>query len=156
MLECSEIMERALKENAPLVVRFPDSMQTIAAIGSLYWNQNNEKIQALVEVLLELSVRYSQGGLSARARRLFGHLNDVSYLRYVVRARHSEHRGAIDRYRRLLEVAKNEGFRVPKALELEDFLLRSVGKYWNPYHYPTGSWSKSERPVGVPWNPESV
>jgi hypothetical protein len=157
MMVCPELVGRALSsrmgdtESAPLLVRFPDSMKEVAAVGSLYWNQNNMKIRALVEVLLGLAVRYQRGELSERAQKVFDYVNSTSYLGYIVRARHSRARAAIDRFRELLDVADTEGLRVPKPLGHEDFLPGSVGKYWNPYHYPISSWAKSARAVGVPW-----
>jgi hypothetical protein len=161
MLERPDLIHTALQgsrglNSAPLLVRFPDNMQSVAAIGSLYWNQNNTKIRALVGLLLELSVRSRRGDLSGKAEQAFQFVNGTSYLGYLVQARHSDVRAAIDRYRKLLAVAEEEGLPVSKPLEHEDFLPGSVGEYWNPYHYPIWSWSKSERPVGAPWSLESV
>ncbi len=161
-LECPELVQRALYSGvgglqpAPFLVPFPESMKEVAAIGSLYWNQNNTKIRALVELLLELSVRSRRGGLSGRTQQVFEYVNGTSYLGYVVQARHSSARAAIDRYRELLNVAEEEGLPVPKPLGHEDSLSGSVGKYWNPYHYPIWSWPKSKRPVGAPWSAERV
>ena len=157
-LEYPELVQRALPsdvglETGPLLVRFPNAMQDVAGMGSLYWNQNNPKIRALVELLLDLSVRFRRGGLSGRAQEAFQYFNGTSYLGYVAPARRSGFRAAVGRYRELLAVAKDEGLPVPKALEREDFFPGSVGKYCNPYHYPIRSWSESERPVGTPWNP---
>jgi hypothetical protein len=156
LMECPDLIRRALGSmnrngaDAPLLVRFPKSMQEVAAIGSLYWNQSNTKIQALVEMLLELSVRRRAGSLSARTQRIVDYVNDSSYLDYSVLARHSNVRTAIDRYRELVTAAREAHLAVPEPLCKEDFLEGSVGKYWNPYHYPIESWSKSKRAVGVP------
>jgi len=125
-------------------------MQDVAAIGSLYWNQSNSKIQALVEVLLELSARFQRGALSGRSDQVFQYVNSTSYLGYVAAARHSSVRGAIDRYRELVAAAKQEGLRVPEPLRLDDFFKGSVGEYWNPHHYPIWSWAKSDRLVVCP------
>jgi len=154
---CPELVQWAISPGggpvgaAPLLIRFPDSMEDVAAIGSLYWNQNNAKIRALVEFLVEVSVRFRSGGLSGPARRAFHHVNSTSYLGYIVPSRHSGARAAIERFRELLGIAAEEGLAVPKPLGPEDFLPASVGKYWNPYGYPVWSWEKSKRPVGVPW-----
>ena len=158
---CPELVQRTLSgmhglESVPLLIRFPDSMNEVAALGSLYWNQNNTKIRALVELLLELSVRSRRGSLSGRAQQVFQYVNSTSFLGFVVQARHSGVRAAIDRYRELLDIAEKEGLPVPKPLGHEDFLPGSVGKYWNPYHYPISSWPKSTRPVGAPWGAERV
>ena len=157
MLEYPELVQRVMfvsgpsLESNPLLLQFPDNMKEIAAVGSLYWNQNNTRIQALVEILIELSLRYVQGGRATEARRIFQYANSHSYLGYVVPARHSGVRAAIGRYSRLLAVAADAGLAVPKPLAKEDFLPGSVGDYWNPYHYPIQSWAKSQRPVGTPW-----
>lgn len=161
MLECPEVIHMALQparalRSAPLLVRFPAKMDSVAPIGSLYWNQNNTKIRALVGLLLELSVRSQSGSLSRKSQQIFQYVNDTSYLGYVVQARHSGVRAAIDRYRKLLDAAEIEGLPIPAPLEHEDFLPGSVDKYWNPYHYPIWSWAKSTRPVGAPWSSERV
>jgi hypothetical protein len=159
---CPELVQQTLDSRTggwgptPLLVRFPDGMEEVAAIGSLYWNQNNTKIRALVEVLLELSVRSRRGGLSGRAQQVFQYVNSTSYLGYTVQARRSGSRAAIGRYRKLIDMAEQEGLPVPKPLGNEDFLPGSVGRYWNPYHYPISSWSKSKRPVGAPWGTERI
>jgi hypothetical protein len=159
MLEYPEILGRGLRtaretERVPRLIRFPDGMESVAAIGSIYWNQTNPKIRFLVEALLELAQRFQRGELSGPSQKAFEYLNSTSYLGYIVPARHSSRRAAIDRYRELITIAKQEGIPAPSPLEPDDFLPGSVGKYWNPYHYPIMSWSKSEKPVGAPWTVE--
>ncbi|MFI5090336.1 MAG: ATP-binding protein [Terriglobales bacterium] len=154
MLESPALVQRALarhsSDSAPSLVRFPDNMHHVAAIGSLYWNQNNAKIRALVEVLLELAVRSRRRSLSARTQQVLEYVNSTSYLGYIAPARHSGTRAAIDRYRELIAAAAQEGLSVPSPLGVEDCFPGSVGKYWNPYHYPLRSWAESKRPVGDP------
>jgi histidine kinase/DNA gyrase B/HSP90-like ATPase len=102
MLECPQLVEQALHSgmrssgNTPLLVRFPDGMDQLAAIGSLYWNQNNTKIRALVDLLLELSVRSRSACLSGRTEKVFQYVNDTSYLGYTIHTRHSGSRAAIE------------------------------------------------------------
>jgi len=136
----------------PDVVRFPDDMNDVAAIGSLYWNQNNKKIQHLVEFLLEFSDRLRRGQVSGRTQQIFDHVNDASYLGYVVGARRSSFRAAIGRYEELLKAVKQDGFTVPDPITQKDFFPDSVGEYRNPYHYPIWSWVKSKTPIGTPWD----
>jgi len=155
MMECPDLIRHALGSaryggpDAPLLVRFPEGMQEFAAVGSLYWNQRNTKIRALLEMLLELSVRRQRGGLSGRSQHVLQYVNNPSYLGYSVPARHSGPRAAIHRYRELVVVAREERLPAPEPLCEEDFLAGSVGKYGNPYHYPIESWSESHRPVGM-------
>jgi hypothetical protein len=138
-------------DSAPSLIPFPDKMREVAAIGSLYWNQNNIKIRAIVELLLELSIRHRRGGLPVQASKIFEYVNSSAYLGYKIHARHSSPRAAIDRYHKLIDVAEDVGLPVRECLEYEDFLPGSVGEYWNPYHYPIWSWESSKRPVGAPW-----
>jgi Histidine kinase-, DNA gyrase B-, and HSP90-like ATPase len=158
VLEFPELVRRTLMvrgsslDDAPLLVRFPKAMEHIAAIGSLYWNQANPKIQALVGMLLELATRSRRHTISGRTQQLFGYINSTSYLGYAVSSRHSNQRVAIDRYNELITAAKTEGLSAPAPLTESDFLPGSVGKYWNPYHYPIGSWQQSPG-VGTPWIP---
>ncbi len=158
MLEDPDILQYSFQkvsrgsEKTPVLVRFPPGMESVAAIGSLYWNQNNATIRRVVEVLLELAERFWRGTLSAPSQRAFEYLNGTAYLGYVAPARHSGSRAAIDRYRELLVLAKQEGIPTPSPLGPEDFLAGSVGKYWNPYHYPIGSWGETDEPmVGTAW-----
>jgi hypothetical protein len=117
-------------ELSPRLVRFPDNMNSVAAIGSLYWNQANTKIQALVEFLLQLSIKYSERVLHPRIRRAFDLATDAAYLGYAVAARHSDFKAAIGRYSSVLNSAAEEGMAVPAPLIESDFyqvLLAAIG-----------------------------
>ncbi len=153
--ECPDILSRAFSSRTltefPLLVRFPAGMDQIAAIGSIYWNQDNLKVRNIVETLLRLSENVRHGTLSGPSHNEFAYLSSSDFLGYVVPSRHSSLRHAVERHRGLLVIAAREGLCSPVPLDVDDFLPGSVGKYWNPYHYPIQTWSTAEKPVGEPW-----
>ncbi len=156
-MEYPQLVKRAIAGhasfgNAPTLVRFPDGMNDVAAVGNLYWNQNNLHIRPLVETLLQLAVRFQAGNLSGKNRQAFRHLNSTDYLGFFSKAaRYSDARNAIDRYRELINIAKDEGITPPNALGPEDFLAGSIGDRSRSAIDLVSLWSKSKTPVGTPW-----
>lgn len=137
----------------PMMVKFPDEIANYAGIGSLFWNRNHPKIEAISSRLVELFeaafgdaravIRPRVTSVLAASRRSY---------EYHVAARYSSHAHAIDFPSELLKLASE--LLPPRQIDpltIDDFLPGSVERYRNPLAYDLGSWDPrraGSAPVG--------
>ena len=137
-----------LWNEGPRLVTFPSGHAGFAAFGSLFWNREHPKIQAILRSLAEISAHQHEFSLLAR-QYLTAYSTPSGFVGYLVAARYPGRKMAIERLQKVLDIGRKEGLVIDSASLLdEDFVPGTLSSYSNPYHYDFHSWKG--QPVGTP------